>query len=449
MKRVDMFTNQKIIFRAIIVVLFSLPIHSLGRPYPMAAPEQSNGFHEDFKVILEGHTPVTHIRALDENFNSARVADDRLPWSDSYWPTYRGLIATRYMDSRLPNTKSWPTHHNFFLSNPPESYLSSGRINQLSPAEKYDILVGDSNWTLTRYMWKKGQHSYNQFGFVPAWTGICHGWAAASQVGIPVAENAVTVTDVSGSRSITFTHFDMSALSSYLWSFPAGDDIFVGRRCRNPNPPRQDGRITQGACFDNNPMTWHLATVNRVGAMGESFTIDVSPGTEVWNYVIDSYQLSYFNPASMEFSGVLEDAIVALEDFPQDPFKNFRGPQAKYIVGVMMDIFYPGAVAPHGGVPSRKNYEHNRFVYDLELDENFEVVGGEWHSSESPDFIWIYPRSYNPFLDETRRAQIDPDPSAPPVNQEMAERARNLSKKGRVSADIIYRILHRSLSNSP
>ena len=26
--------------------------------------------------------------------------------------------------------------------------------------------------------------------------------------------------------------------------------------------------------------------------------------------------------------------------------------------------------------------------YDLELDENFEIIGGEWYTSAHPDFLW-------------------------------------------------------------
>jgi hypothetical protein len=27
-------------------------------------------------------------------------------------------------------------------------------------------------------------------------------------------------------------------------------------------------------------------------------------------------------------------------------------------------------------------------MYDLELDENLEIIGGEWYSNSHPDFLW-------------------------------------------------------------
>lgn len=449
MKDVNKFTNWKSVSLYMLTLLVHIFVHnySWANTSPMAAPEEGPNFTDDFRVILEGHPAITDITQIDgKNLNAAQVSLE--PWSDSYWPTYRGLIATRYGDSRMPNTKSWPTHYNFYLSHPSDSYVYSGRVDQLSPAEKYDLLIGDRNWTLTKHMWSKGQRYMNQYGFVPSWTGICHGWAAAAQVGIPNPNSYITVMDVTQTRAIKFNPFDIQALVSYLWSNPMGEDLFTGRRCRNSRPNKKDGRILDGACFDNNPMTWHLGIVNRVGALGKSFVMDSSYGSEVWNYPVDSYKVSYFNPASLEFSAVLEDSVVSLQNFPQDPYRSFRGPQARYIVGVVMDVFYPGAIAPHTGIPSKQLLESERYIYDLELDANLNVVGGEWHSEDHPDFIWLYPETYNPFLSE-ERSRIDPDPNGPIVTPALAERARAHSNRGRVVAEIVYKILHRSLSNSP
>lgn len=419
---------------------------AISQTAPSAAPEEGPGFTDHFTPLLEGHAALTQIFSL-QAYNQAQVI--REPYSDSYWPTYRGLIATRYADPNSPNTKSWPTHHQFYLSHPSASYVSSGRINQLSPAEKYDLLVGDSEWTLTKHMWKRGQDSMNRFGFVPTWTGICHGWAAASQVGIPPPENKVTVLDVTQTRTITFTQFDIMALVSYLWANAPGENHFVGRRCRSQNPERVDDRIIEGACFDNNPMTWHLASVNRVGVMGKSFIMDTSNNSEVWNYVIDRYHLTYFNPASLEYSAVLQDSIISVEEFPHDPFKLFRAPGTKFLVGVMMDVFHPGAVSPHTGKPTKQLLESKRFIYDLELDENMEIIGGEWHTKDHSDFMWIYPERYNPFLFEDQFKLLDPNPLVPPADESVAAQARATSSRGRVLSEIVYRILHRSLVNSP
>jgi hypothetical protein len=416
---------KKIIFILLLVCANDLA----AQTSPSAAPEVGEGFTDSFMPLLEGHPALTHFLSL-QSFNSSQVS--REPWSDSYWPTYRGLIAARFADQRAPESKSWFNHHQFYVSHPSVNYVSSGHVSQLSPAEKYDLLIGDSNWTLTKHMWKRGQDAVDQFGHVPTWTGICHGWAAASQTHL-----------------ITFTHFDIMALVSYLWAHAPGENHFVGRRCRTQNPVKDGNRIIEGACFDNNPMTWHLATVNRVGVMKKSFIMDTSNNSEVWNYVIDRYNVSYFNPATLEYSSVVEDSVIDIKDFPHDPYKLYRAPQAKYLVGVMMDIFHPGAVSPHSGVPSKQLLERKRFAYDLELDENMEVIGGEWHTKDHSDFLWIYPERYNPFFTLTDTVSLDPNPLAPPADVALAALARESSLKGRVLSEIVYKLLHRSLLNSP
>src|SRR6185503_367905 len=75
-----------------------------------------------------------------------------------------------------------------------------------------------------------------------------------------------------------------------------------------------------------------------------------------------------------------------------DPFQAHRGPKTRYIVGVMMDVFYPIATEPDTQhAASIILYDTETMIYDLELDQNMNVVGGEWHSPEHPDFIWTFP----------------------------------------------------------
>lgn len=412
---------------------------------PSAEPEVGEGFTDDYRAIVGAGSKVINAVTIDQGLTAGDVDID--PWSDSYWPTYKGGIAARYADPSQPRTNSWSSYHGHFLSRPPSAVLASGNISQLSPAEKYDLLVGDSSWALTRAMWEKGAQAMREWGVVATWTGICHGWAGATHVGVPRPDKGVTVTDVHNRYSIHFYPFDIMALVSYHYSKLGAGDLFTGRRCRNPAPRRDGDRVIDGACFDANPMTWHLTVVNRLGAQKKSFVMDTSANTQVWNYSVDSYQMSYFNPLTLEHSAVMEDATIAVQDFPNDPYKKYRSAKAKYIVGIEMDAFHPGAITPHSGLPLRQNLERKHFIYDLELDANMNIVGGEWHTDTAPDFIWRLPEDSNPFNSPTYGNSLNQ--SQPVVTAGLAETARRASQNNRLVPDIIFRLLHRSLENPP
>ena len=426
-------------------LIFSSPVFSQINHF--AEPEEGVGFTDDFKVLIENKPSITDFFTLSQNSNFNRAFANPAPWTDSYWPNYRGGIATRFVDPGTPKNKIWQTHYNFYLNNPASIYLSSQKVRQLSPAEKYDLLIGDTNWTLTKYVWSIGQGSQTQYGMVPTWTGICHGWAAASQIGIPAPKTGVKMMDVAQTTEIQFYPFDISALVSYLWSKPKAKDLFTGRRCRTSSPERHGSRVTTSSCFDVNPMTWHLAVTNRIGGMQKSLVMDTSQGSEVWNYVVYHYNTLYFNPATSEYSYNIVDSIVKLSNFPHDELKDFRGSRAVYIVGVMMDVFFPGAVSPHIGSMPTQNLERKKFVYDLELDENYQVVGGEWRGESHPDFLWIYPESNNPFLNPNTLAELYTASLDPLITTEVASRARKLSVKGKVLDEVVYKILQKSLGN--
>lgn len=412
---------------------------------PSAEPERGEDFTDDFKVIVGAGKKLTNVMAIDK---SLTVGDAKFePWSDSYWPTYKGGIAARYSDPSRPNTNSWVSYHSHFLSRPPSAMVASGNISQLSPAEKYDLLIGDSSWALTRSMWEKGAKAMREWGVVSTWTGICHGWAGAIHVGTPRPDKGVTVTDVHNRYTIHFYPFDIMALVSYHYSKMGTGDLFTGRRCRNPAPRREGDRIIDGSCFDANPMTWHLSVVNRLGGEGKPFVMDTSANTQVWNYAIDSYQMSYFNPLTLEHSAVIDDAMVAVENYPNDPYKKYRSPKARYIVGIEMDAFHPGAITPHSGLPVRQNLERKHFVYDLELDANRNIVGGEWHTDTAPDFLWRLPDDSNPYNSPTYAHTLNQN--LPVVTAGLAETARRASQSGRLVPDIVFRLLHRSLEHSP
>ncbi|MGZ3651300.1 MAG: hypothetical protein ACXWSC_08990, partial [Bdellovibrionota bacterium] len=79
------------------------------------------------------------------NLLAARLENG--PWSGSYWPVYAGEIANRYGDSNYDASMNWKDNARYL-----ESALGKGTNRELSPAEKYDLLIGDTGFTLTKKM---------------------------------------------------------------------------------------------------------------------------------------------------------------------------------------------------------------------------------------------------------------------------------------------------------
>ncbi len=314
------------------------------------------------------------------------------PWSDHYWSLYQGQLAYRYADSGFPNSKNWKKNSDFILKTISEIHFpDASSVDSLSPAEKYDLLVGDANKTLTRKALAEGEQYYRSSGEVETWMGICHGWAAAAY-SMDRPKNAVKVLAADGSTWIQFYPSDIKALASLLWAVSPGETKFIGSRCDDKNPKQNsEGRVVDSGCFDTNPGTWHLSVVNQVGAAKRSMVMDATFDYEVWNHPIQSYSYEYFNPQTLKAVDSLEDAMVAMEDFSKDKFAKFRSEDAVAVVGVSMTVHYTVENEPN---TNKKDRERNdslnsvTYQYDLELDSKGRIIGGEWYRNAHPDFLW-------------------------------------------------------------
>ena len=138
--------------------------------------------------------------------------------------------AKRYVINPTPDGDiDWEFFFQDWLDNPVKEMIGKGRINDLSPAEKYDLLVGDENLTLTKMMWNEGRTYFQSTGKVERWMGICHGWAAAAFMHERPA-NPVQVKGYKG-EDLLFYPSDIKALTSLLWAKNDYQSRFVGGRC--------------------------------------------------------------------------------------------------------------------------------------------------------------------------------------------------------------------------
>ncbi len=315
------------------------------------------------------------------------------PWSGWYWPLIDGGLAYRYADPAFPSGTPWANVSKYLLST-----LGNGGVANLSPAEKYDLLLGDGNFTLTRSMIKTAEdHQTN--GIVEGWMGYCTGWANAAMM-MPRPVHSVITTAVDGITQIEFRPSDIKALGVLLWANGAWPARVVGTLCQS-NPLRRNpttGRELDAECRDTNPATFHLSMTNQIGVSGRSFIIDSDPGYQVWNQPVSSYSYTYFNPATGK-PGPLETARIALRDFINDPLKDFRDPAKKYLVGVETHLTFVYETRPTVNSTDAPETDEKRvpiYNYDLELDETGRIIGGEWHTRLHPDLIWVAPPDSHP-----------------------------------------------------
>src|SRR4051812_18372755 len=90
---------------------------------------------------IAGMTPITTFNMLP---HQGRLSDDRLGWSETYWPSNKGGIAYRW---NSPDPQPFKYHLN---TKEELMRMSPEQMDQLSPAELYDIANDDYNYTLTK-----------------------------------------------------------------------------------------------------------------------------------------------------------------------------------------------------------------------------------------------------------------------------------------------------------
>jgi hypothetical protein len=354
---------------------------------PRRHTKSSPAVNDDAQDLYPLHQLVTKITELK---NEAHIPIK--PWSDDYWPINKGVLGARYMDEEFHDIYDWKEAKNYVMEFKVHSNMIPSFINNLSPAEKFDLIIApETQLPLNFVMWSQGKSYYDRYGEVENWMGICHGWAPASFM-VERPKNAITVKSYNGNFDITFYPSDIKALASLLWASTEYDTLFVGGRCRSKDPETDENdRAIARDCLDNNPATLHLALTNGIGIHQQSFVMDATPDYEVWNQPVISYNYSYFNVINEETVTDLNKAIIPIEEFSKDPFKKHRSKKAKYVVGIHLEVIYGVETTPSHRTEDNEYYDQTSsifYYYDLELDKNKNIIGGEWYNEQHPDFLW-------------------------------------------------------------
>lgn len=401
------------------------------------------------------------------------------PWSSTYWPIQYGILSVRYADNEKntftdDNGNSLTWKQSVAKYQEPQDYqkaTAAGNVeeyiaNYFSPAEKYDLLVGDTAFTLTENNKNQGA-PYATSGDVESWMGICHGWApAAFSVARP--QKDVTLTAADGKTKIKFWADDIRGLASLKYAASPYDNIFVGGRCNSEDKDiakdPASGLVTDYTCFDVNPATWTAIVANRIGVQKKSFVIDATFDLQVWNQPVYSYSLTYFNLLNENQKGDFEKAKIKLSDLSSSnsPVHKFvlknANKKTASLVGVSMDLVYIAETAPAHRAPGKDREVKVTYVYTLELDENNNMIGGEWLHNVHPDFVWAPSDNAKPLNDEDNKvsSSVTGDISSPEVLSKLTALAAAASNRGEVLDKVISylvehssgaRLLERTVSN--
>ena len=438
-------------------------------------------------TTLLGHAPAVKnvFDGQNQGLDSARP--NFQPWSSSYWPDILGGITNHYrVHSQFGNEflflLRYPVARNSLMNDEStvctkwSTFNETDLNNKLSATEKYDLLLGDTNFSFTKavqaeidfranyrktsvlnngtevdpntmegdnntdnsdfadvqgtyaayddqiayHYWKKAGDS------LAYWFGICDGWSPAA-VTLPRPAHSVTVTGKLG-QQITFYPDDLKALGDYLFARTNNDYMttmnyqFAGRPCGTNGDPDTDsdtdpnpGRVKDFRCNDVDAGVWHLALLNRIGKDKMGFVFEIDNNKKINNHPVANYSLKYFNPITGK-EGSLADSVV-LRSLVKDSYANRRNTAGTKLVGVKSDFHYLNYQWPeshhdpkwNNDSPAEDDVKSLEYVYDLELDDAGNVLGGEWgdRSKEStidgpngtkivkskysaqPDFIWM------------------------------------------------------------
>ncbi|MFZ3229351.1 MAG: hypothetical protein WA160_04025 [Pseudobdellovibrio sp.] len=315
-------------------------------------------------------------------------------WSGDYWAYAKGILADRYLEPEFMALFDWNTRYQYVQKFPAQIILEkSGQdsVAYLSPSEKYDLIVGDNSFSLTNVMWKNGKKYFDATGNVEGWMGICHGWAAAA-IMEPRPEHSFDILSYDQKWKIHLNPSEIKGLVSFNWANNSFPMLSLGERCDKKNPKRDaNGRLTDPACFDLNPATWHLAVVNQLGQNGLSFVMDATYDYEVWNQPVVEYSYTYFNVNTNLPAENLQQASVQRKDLEKDKYAKYRSKNFNSIVGISMKVGYADENSSNAAETDSVEHDVIRWVqyeYDLEINSAGEAIGGEWHEVIHPDFIW-------------------------------------------------------------
>ncbi len=302
--------------------------------------------------------PLRMSSAFNREFTSlpleGKASDPQKYWSSDYWARNKGGINYRWNSAR-------PTGFNLVSPTKAQALLmSTAELAALSPSEKWDLFTGSYDYPL-----KKRIASYASPGR-PSWEGICDGWAGAALN--HDEPRPITASNPDGIQ-IPFGASDIKGLLSWYYAREwAGGYAMMGRRC--------NGGINIGTdrcTHDMNAGAFHIVLANRLGTDGVSFIADIDRNSEVWNHMAYDFTSrivsSNLPRRSTSASGTVKVARVRTT--------------VNYVWLLQRNTWEP-VLGTSAQRTNSRSYE-----YYLDLNAQGRIIGGDWISTQRPDFLWL------------------------------------------------------------
>lgn len=318
--------------------------------------------HLDLDAIDRAWEGVSDPSRMSAGFNrdlftlplSGQSSNPLKYWSSDYWARNKGGINYRWNAARPSG---------FNLKSPTKAealQMSEAELRTLAPSEKWDLFNGRYDYPV-----KKRVASYASSSR-PSWEGICDGWAGAALN--HQEPRPVTLSNPDGIL-VPFGSSDIKGILSWYYAKEwAGGYAMMGRRCY--------GGITFGAdrCTnDMNAGAFHIVLANRMGVDGISFIADIDRGKEVWNHLVFDYR----------------STITSKNLKPRRT--SARGTVS--VARVRTVVSYVWLLARNSWEPvlgtSRQITRTRTYEYYLDLNANGRIIGGDWITSQRPDFLWL------------------------------------------------------------
>lgn len=131
--------------------------------YPFV-PVSVDSIHSSIKKMAEDDSAITNILEMKRSGLLKEGATKELPWSSTYWPLINGGIAYPFKDGatlagdiffRTSKSIRWERNYKLLKKRQKKVHtkiysLEEEELALLAPSEKYDLLLGDKNFDLTR-----------------------------------------------------------------------------------------------------------------------------------------------------------------------------------------------------------------------------------------------------------------------------------------------------------
>lgn len=287
-----------------------------------------------------------------------KVADKQKYWSSDYWARYKGGINYRWNAARPSG---------FNLVSPTKAQAATMTLTQLAalaPSEKWDLFIGRYDYPVKREV--ANYASPNR----PTWEGICDGWAGAA---MNFDEPLPTVKTNPDGIQIPFGSSDIKAILSWYYAKKFSDGHSqMGSRCNGTSTSTTD-RCQQ----DMNAGAFHIVLANKVGRDGTSFIADIDRGSEVWNHIAYDYRStirsSNLAPSSTSAPGTVKRSRIRTV--------------VNYVFLLTRNTWEPVLGT------SRQRTSSRTYEYYLDLDASGKIIGGDWITTQRPDFLWLSRRA--------------------------------------------------------